>query len=123
MNRRLPALFLAWILAAQTSLGWMGMARAEPMLNGFDLAGASVPAKAIERGGPPKDGIPAIDRPRFVGATSARLADDGRESSMHGDVELRAIATAGGTPEPRRRRWPARARPTGCCWCCWARCC
>jgi len=56
----------------------MNGARAEPVLNGFDLAGACVPAKAIERGGPPKDGIPAIDRPRFVGAASARLADGDR---------------------------------------------
>lgn len=78
MNRRLPALFLASMLAAQASLGWVGVARAEPMLNGFDLAGASIPAKAIERGGPPKDGIPAIDRPRFIGAASVRLADDDR---------------------------------------------
>jgi hypothetical protein len=51
---------------------------ASPELNGFDLAHASVPASAIERGGPPKDGIPAIDRPRFVGAAAAGLTDDAR---------------------------------------------
>ena len=32
----------------------------------------------FERGGPPKDGIPAIDKPRFVAASQARLADDDR---------------------------------------------
>ncbi|MBI5718804.1 MAG: DUF3179 domain-containing protein [Burkholderiales bacterium] len=47
-------------------------------MNGFDLAGASVPVHAIERGGPLRDGIPAIDRPRFVGAALARLTDDDR---------------------------------------------
>lgn len=82
MNRRRLAPFLALslarTLAAYAFVGWMGAARAEPLLNGFDLSGASIPAKAIERGGPPKDGIPAIDRPRFVSAAAAKLADDDR---------------------------------------------
>ena len=46
-------------------------AGAAPVLNGFDLAGALVPAEEILQGGPPKDGIPAIDRPLFVGAHAA----------------------------------------------------
>ena len=46
--------------------------------NGFDVANASVPTQAIQRGGPPKDGIPAIDRPKFVRAEQARLAGDDR---------------------------------------------
>lgn len=74
MIRRRPFLRLA---AAASAWRWVA-ARAEPVLNGFDLAGASVPATAIERGGPPKDGIPAIDRPRFVAAASAGLSDDDR---------------------------------------------
>ncbi|MDE2155069.1 MAG: DUF3179 domain-containing protein [Xanthomonadaceae bacterium] len=46
--------------------------------NGFDLAGALVPMSQIESGGPPKDGIPAIDQPRFVTADNAHFlhADD-----------------------------------------------
>jgi Protein of unknown function (DUF3179) len=47
-------------------------------LNGFDLSGALVPASAIEAGGPPRDGIPAIDQPRFVQAARAGLADADR---------------------------------------------
>lgn len=43
-------------------------------LNGFDLRGALVPLDAIEAGGPPRDGIPAIDHPRFVDAVRAGLA-------------------------------------------------
>lgn len=46
--------------------------------NGFDVNGASVPVNAIQRGGPPRDGIPSIDKPVFVAAKDARLRDDDR---------------------------------------------
>jgi hypothetical protein len=46
--------------------------------NGFDLRDALIPIRAIERGGPPKDGIPAIDRPKFVAAAAAGLRADDR---------------------------------------------
>lgn len=39
--------------------------------NGFDLEGALVPPEHILSGGPAKDGIPAIDSPRFVEAGQA----------------------------------------------------
>ncbi|RME92604.1 MAG: DUF3179 domain-containing protein [Verrucomicrobia bacterium] len=42
---------------------------AEGRLNGFDVANALIPVEAIRRGGPPRDGIPAIDRPRFQPAS------------------------------------------------------
>ncbi|MGZ0655483.1 DUF3179 domain-containing protein [Coraliomargarita sp. W4R72] len=38
---------------------------AESML-GFDLSDASIPIKEIQRGGPPPDGIPSIDAPKFT---------------------------------------------------------
>jgi len=41
-------------------------------LNGFDLTNAQIPATAIERGGPPRDGIPALDAPRFGSVQQAR---------------------------------------------------
>lgn len=41
--------------------------------NGFDLSNSLVPARAIEQGGPPRDGIPAIDHPRFVAASKAHF--------------------------------------------------
>lgn len=58
-------------------------ARADPAearkKNGFDLSNASVPVNEILAGGPPRDGIPSIDRPAFVPATKASfLADDDR---------------------------------------------
>jgi Protein of unknown function (DUF3179) len=34
--------------------------------NGFDVSNATIPAEQILSGGPPRDGIPAIDEPRFV---------------------------------------------------------
>ena len=47
--------------------------------NGFDLSNVSVPADEILQGGPPKDGIPAIDDPQFVAAKDAEfLVDDAR---------------------------------------------
>jgi len=39
--------------------------------NGFDVADAGIPVTEIHLGGPAKDGIPAIDRPRFVTAEEA----------------------------------------------------
>ncbi len=44
--------------------------------NGFDLAGARVPIHEILPGGPPRDGIPAIDRPRFIAAAKAFFLSD-----------------------------------------------
>lgn len=34
--------------------------------NGFDLSEASINKKEIVSGGPPRDGIPSIDRPKFI---------------------------------------------------------
>ena len=44
--------------------------------NGFDLSGSLVPRDEIHLGGPPRDGIPAIDAPRFVTAAAATFLDD-----------------------------------------------
>ena len=39
--------------------------------NGFDISNALVPIELIEHGGPPRDGIPAIDSPKFITADNA----------------------------------------------------
>jgi hypothetical protein len=44
-----------------------------------DFSKRTVELSEIESGGPPKDGIPAIDRPRFVGARAARAWLGARE--------------------------------------------
>jgi hypothetical protein len=55
-------------------------------LNGFDLENASIPVGEIHRGGPPRDGIPSIDNPRFESLPSAAgwlRADDKVVGFMH----------------------------------------
>jgi hypothetical protein len=45
--------------------------------NGFDLSGSAVPVHEILSGGPPRDGIPAIDEPRFMPVNKVRWLQDG----------------------------------------------
>ncbi len=59
--------------------------------NGFELHGASVPVSEIRSGGPPRDGIPSIDRPRFMSATDASYL---AESDRVLGVEIDGIARA-----------------------------
>lgn len=62
MRRPMAALALAvFILALVFVLTVNGNPR-----NGFDLSGSLIPADEIHLGGPPRDGIPSIDAPRFV---------------------------------------------------------
>ena len=64
---------------------------AAPVKNGFDLEGADIPVKDILRGGPPRDGIPAIHSPKFLSAAEADfLAPDDRVLALEWDGEARA---------------------------------
>ena len=76
-RRHLPTMLAAFLATHGMGPG-LGTAAAQVLLNGFDLSGASGDMRPIERGGPPKDGIPAIDRPKYVGAAAAQLADGDR---------------------------------------------
>ncbi len=58
--------------------------------NGFDLSGALIPVDAIERGGPPRDGIPAIDNPRFVPIARSSLREDDRVLGLRHKGVVRA---------------------------------
>lgn len=52
-------------------------------VNGFDLSNTSIPQDEIHHGGPPKDGIPAIDEPKFVKSGAAGfLAPEDRVMGM-----------------------------------------
>ncbi len=62
---RLALLSLALLLFV-----WGSAATAESK-NGFDLDGALIPANEILSGGPPRDGIPAINDPKFLPADNA----------------------------------------------------
>lgn len=58
---------------------------------GFNLDRATIPLAEIHAGGPPRDGIPSIDRPKFVAASRVKFlaADDMVISFTHGN-EIRA---------------------------------
>ncbi len=45
-------------------------------LNGFVLTPSDIPVSAIGKGGPPRDGIPALDDPKVVSAADSRWPDD-----------------------------------------------
>jgi hypothetical protein len=57
--------------------------------NGFDVSNAIIPQEEILRGGPPRDGIPAIDKPRFTTAEAAAF--------MQSDDQVISVTMAGET--------------------------
>lgn len=77
-NANTPHPWLRWVLGFLATTGSIAASAAADRLNGFDLGGALVPVQAIHQGGPPKDGIPAIDNPRFVAAGHTTLDADDR---------------------------------------------
>lgn len=44
--------------------------------NGFDLSDSLIPSNKIQRGGPPRDGIPSIDKPDFVRVKDVNFLND-----------------------------------------------
>jgi Protein of unknown function (DUF3179) len=68
-----------------------GIASAVPVENGFDLSNATIPADEILPGGPPRDGIPSIDEPRFISPRNAVfMRDDDLVISLSVGGETRA---------------------------------
>ncbi len=56
-------------------------------LKGFDLENSIIPLGEIKDGGPPKDGIPAIDHPKFMAGSKSRLRNNSRILGVfHNDV-------------------------------------
>jgi len=50
---------------------------AQNSYNNFDVSNATIPIEEIRRGGPPRDGIPSIDEPKFVSVSDADFLLDG----------------------------------------------
>lgn len=71
-----------------------GLAPAETVRNGFVLEPAAVPTAEILAGGPPRDGIPALDHPPTVSATQADWADDDLVLGILAGGEARAYPIA-----------------------------
>lgn len=78
------------LCAAFASLADMAAAETK---NGFDLSRATIPADEIFQGGPPRDGIPAIDAPVFIAADDA-AADFLRDEDIVIGVEVDGVARA-----------------------------
>ena len=90
MNARIPFRMAAALLVGLA----LALSAHAQTKNGFDLSESLVPADQIHHGGPPKDGIPAIDRPQFVSASRADFLepDDAVLGIMHrGDARAYPI--------------------------------
>ena len=61
-------------IAALAALVMLASGAAAQTLNGFELKGSLVPPDQILHGGPGRDGIPAIDAPKFVSPSGVALA-------------------------------------------------
>lgn len=66
-------------------------AHADMLMNGFDIGDSLIAEDEIHQGGPPRDGIPAINNPRFISAPEADwLEPDDRVIGIELDGERRA---------------------------------
>ncbi len=74
---------IRWAVAAVVLLAWVAAVSADPRWKSewprTDFGKRTVPLEEIQSGGPPKDGIPAIDRPRFAPPEEAGKWLDRRE--------------------------------------------
>lgn len=63
-------------------------------MKGFELHNATIPIKQIKDGGPPKDGIPSIDQPKFIAADEAKLSAQARilGVKIHGVAKAYPVA-------------------------------
>ncbi len=75
LRRRVRVVLYAAV-AALLMLPLLPDALPSPVDNGFDLSNSLVPRAEIRHGGPPRDGIPAIDEPHFVVADEATFLRD-----------------------------------------------
>ncbi len=80
MNTIVRFLLSALIALAFTGAGLHGQVRQNEAgiwcANGFELHDLAIPADLIYAGGPGKDGIPALQEPRFVPGDRQRFLDD-----------------------------------------------
>ncbi len=61
-----------------------------PVKNGFVLSDPLVPVNEILSGGPPRDGIPAINNPQFISASETTLAGDAKVIGVRSGEETKA---------------------------------
>jgi hypothetical protein len=76
--------------AASACFALAANAQTPASLNGFVLEPATIPVDEILRGGPPRDGIPALDSPEVVAADEARWNDEERVIGVEAGGSARA---------------------------------
>lgn len=88
---------IAWAISlVALNVGWLGASvnaasTGASASNGFDLSNTIIPLSEIRSGGPPRDGIPAIDKPKFISASRAAfLRPDDLVMSVTADGMTRA---------------------------------
>lgn len=82
---------LAGLLVGQGFLSVHAQTVTSPLYNNFDVSNATIPKEAIRKGGPPRDGIPAILEPQFEVASDATWM---REGDVIIGVEDNGVAKA-----------------------------
>lgn len=91
MKNPLPLLIMAaFLLLGATACSAQSQYGFNRNKNGFNLDGALIPKDQIFRGGPAKDGFPAIDDPKFVAAEAGSLQNDDAVLGM----DYRGVAKA-----------------------------
>jgi hypothetical protein len=80
IERRKTAFLLSGLVLLLFAFGMVARAAADPMPQVYenwktDFEKRSIPFGEVLSGGPPKDGIPAIDDPKFVSIDEAGIAD------------------------------------------------
>jgi hypothetical protein len=88
---RIPA---ATSVLASLALVALASGAAAQQRNGFALSPSLVPVEEIMAGGPPRDGIPALDAPKFVPAEAADWDDDEHVVGVSLNGESRAYPLA-----------------------------
>ena len=84
-----------WVIYAMLVVGAFPVAhkwvQARDPYNGFDLSSTTIPITQIHHGGPPRDGIPALENPDFIPANRADfLTADDRVLGLVRNGEARA---------------------------------
>ncbi len=82
------------IVATLLALVARGVAAEPRTLNGFVLESRTIPAEKILPGGPPRDGVPALDTPHSVKGAQASWPDDEMVVGVHLGGESRAYPLA-----------------------------
>jgi len=64
--------YLSLYLFLIPSIIYAQSTKVHPPLQGFEMTNLRIPYTEIKQGGPPKDGIPAIDYPKFIAVNEAK---------------------------------------------------